>query len=505
MQRAGEPEAALPGVAPAPVAPAPVGMTLALDAVTVAIEGGSALLGGMPRRLLRLSPRGAGLVSEWAAGGSIGSDPAERRFARRLLDAGLAHPVGFAPGDAAAVADQVSVVVPTRDRPREVARLLGSLGGLRVIVADDGSLDGRTCAVASHFGATYLRSDVARGPAAARNLGLGAVTTPLVAFVDSDCVPRPGWLDELVAHFADPCVAACAPRVAPLGDARAWWARYDRARSPLDLGTGAATVRPGSRVSFVPSAALVVRRSALEDGCFDERLLAAEDVDLVWRLAEAGWTIRYEPRAEVGHDQRPGPVAMLRQRSSYGATAGPLGRRHPTEIAPVAAAPMTLVAGALLAGRRPWLALGVAAAGTGVAAARLSRSVPTPLAVRLATEGTTRGALPFLAGCFRAYGPLLVAGAVASKRLRAPALVIAVAPALGAWGASARELDPARYVLGHVAEDLAYGIGVWRGALAARTAAPLVPRLIRRRRTPGGTQALKLTTPRMLEPASRSS
>jgi len=56
-------------------------------------------------------------------------------------------------------------------------------------------------------------------------------------------------------------------------------------------------------------------------------------------------------------------------------------------------------------------------------------------------RGHHRGALPFLAGCFRAYGPLLVAGAVASKRLRAPALVIAVAPALGAWGASARELD----------------------------------------------------------------
>jgi len=196
----------------------------------------------------------------------------------------------------------------------------------------------------------------------------------------------------------------------------------------------------------VPSAALVVRRSALEDGCFDERLLAAEDVDLVWRLAEAGWTIRYEPRAEVGHDQRPGPVAMLRQRSSYGATAGPLGRRHPTEIAPVAAAPMTLVAGALLAGRRPWLALGVAAAGT-VSLRRASAVGPHTAGVRLATEGTTRGALPFLAGCFRAYGPLLVAGAVASRRLRAPALVIAVAPALGAWSASARELDPARYVL----------------------------------------------------------
>jgi len=40
--------------------PRPVGMTLALDAVTVAIEGGSALLGGMPRRLLRLSPRAPG-------------------------------------------------------------------------------------------------------------------------------------------------------------------------------------------------------------------------------------------------------------------------------------------------------------------------------------------------------------------------------------------------------------------------------------------------------------
>jgi len=109
VQRAGEPEAALPGVAPAPVAPAPVGMTWPSTRSPWRSRADPPLLGGMPRRLLRLSPRGAGLVSEWAAGGSIGLDPAERRFARRLLDAGLAHPVGFAPGDAGRRRRQVSV------------------------------------------------------------------------------------------------------------------------------------------------------------------------------------------------------------------------------------------------------------------------------------------------------------------------------------------------------------------------------------------------------------
>ena len=54
-----------------------------------------------------------------------------------------------------------------------------------------------------------------------------------------------------------------------------------------------------TRVAYVPTAALLVRRAALGDG-FDESLRNGEDVDLVWRLIEAGWRVRYEPAVQVG-------------------------------------------------------------------------------------------------------------------------------------------------------------------------------------------------------------
>ncbi len=65
-------------------------------------------------------------------------------------------------------------------------------------------------------GGRFLALAANAGPAAARNAGLGQVTTPLVAFVDSDCVPDPHWLEPLLGHFDDPMVAAVAPRIVPL-------------------------------------------------------------------------------------------------------------------------------------------------------------------------------------------------------------------------------------------------------------------------------------------------
>ncbi|MYR59508.1 glycosyltransferase, partial [Streptomyces sp. SID625] len=146
-----------------------------------------------------------------------------------------------------------------------------------------------------------VRHPVSRGPAAARNSGWRLAGTELVAFLDADVVPEPGWLEALLPHFADPRVAAVAPRVRsrPGGSVLE---RYERERSPLDLGPLPAVVRPGSRVSYVPTAALVVRVSALRalDG-FDESLRYGEDVDLVWRLAARDLLVRYEPGSEVRH------------------------------------------------------------------------------------------------------------------------------------------------------------------------------------------------------------
>ena len=56
---------------------------------------------------------------------------------------------------------------------------------------------------------------------------------------------------------------------------------------------------------WVSGALFLVRRLAFESvGGFDERyFMYLEDVDLCWRLHRAGWRIRYEPAAEVVHEQ----------------------------------------------------------------------------------------------------------------------------------------------------------------------------------------------------------
>ena len=172
-----------------------------------------------------------------------------------------------------------------------------------------------------------------------------------MAFVDVDVTPSPGWLDRLLGHFADERVAAVAPRVmaAPASGAIA---RYELDHSPLDLGAQPARVAPGTRVSYVPAAALVARTAIIREvGGFDERLRTGEDVDLVWRLVGAGHRVRYEPAVVVTHDPRATWRAWAAQRIGYGASAAPLARRHPGAVAPVRVSGWTVAVWGLLAGR----------------------------------------------------------------------------------------------------------------------------------------------------------
>src|SRR4029079_460923 len=122
-----------------------------------------------------------------------------------------------------------------------------------------------------------IRMGTNRGPAAARNAGLAKVDTPLVAFLDTDVEAADGWLEPLLGYFDDPRVALVAPRVRSTPRS-GHLAMYESARSPLDLGDEAARVAAGTRVSYVPAAALVVRTEALRAiGGFDETLRVGED------------------------------------------------------------------------------------------------------------------------------------------------------------------------------------------------------------------------------------
>ncbi|GAA4871979.1 mycofactocin biosynthesis glycosyltransferase MftF [Saccharopolyspora cebuensis] len=449
-----------------PDQPGPGSLRLVPDPSLRVLDGGRALLGGSPLRVLRLGAAGAALVGRWLDGDPVTPRAAERALADRIVHSGLAHP--RYPASRWGPAD-VAVVIPVRDDTAGAARVADAVAGVAdVLVVDDGS--------AAPVPGAAVRHRRPRGPAAARNAGWHRTTAPLVAFLDADTAPPPGWLDPLLAQFADPAVAAVAPRVRSL-PGRGALARYERARSSLDLGAEPGPVRPGGRIGHVPSAALVVRAEALaEVGGFDESLRFGEDVDLVWRLVAAGYQVRYEPAAEVGHAPRASWAGWVRQRFAYGTSAAPLARRHGSAVAPVRLSVWSAAAwAALLLGRR-----GTGAALVATSAALLVRKlgrvgVPGREAVRLAALGHL-GAVRLLADALaRPWAPL--AWPLLRTRSGRIAAGLIAARHLVAWWRERPELDPVRWTAARLADDLAYGAGVCWGALRERSAGALLPHL----------------------------
>jgi hypothetical protein len=242
-------------------------------------------------------------------------------------------------------------------------------------------------------------------------------------------------------------------------------------------------VRPFGAIPFVPAAALVVRRSVAGASLFDPALQGGEDVDAVWRLVAAGWDVRFVPAATVAHTGPTTARTWLSRRAFYGTTAGPLARRHPDALSPVNTSVWSAATWLLLVTRRPVLAAGVLGDSVLTLAQRLERLVDDPLAVagRIAGGGTAKSALPALSGLARAWSPALAIGLLFRRTRRGAALALVI-PALHHYAADPGELDPARYVAAHVADDLAYGAGLWRGCLQSRTLRPLLPRIALRSR-----------------------
>lgn len=464
--------------------PLPPGFRIALDQDTRELADGL-WFGGSPARVLRLT--GAGRTAWRDLGDGPVTSAATGTLARRLTDAGLAHPVPPEPG---APAD-VTVVVPVRDRAELLGRCLAGLDHKHpVLVVDDSSDDpAAVAAVAAAHGAKLVRRDVNGGPGAARNTALDHVGTELIAFLDSDCVPADGWADRLATHFADPLLAAVAPRVRALAP-DSWAGRYTRAAGSLDLGDRPARVAPGTRVSYVPTAALVARRSALTsvavDGAvFDPALRVGEDVDLVWRLHEAGFRVRYAPDVAVDHHEPETWRDLLGRRARYGTSAAPLALRHPKALTPLALHPWpALTVGAVLA-RRPALAA-LAFGGSVGSMVRLLRAHDIPdagvvramaTAVRQTWLGCGRYGTQFAAPLLAA---LLVPGGRRRWSRRAAVASLLLGPPLTAWAQRRPELDPVRYTAAAIADDIAYGAGVWAGCLARRTTVPVRPAVVRR-------------------------
>jgi mycofactocin glycosyltransferase len=408
---------------------------------------GNVVIGGSPLKLFRLTAGGVAVVDRIGRGEAV----APSVLVERLLDAGAIHPLPDPLPDPRLEADAV-----LRFAVSDVTTVIPVRGDLRH--APDGAIVVDDASPTPVAGAT-IRLPTGVGPAGARMAGLEHVTTPLVAFVDSDVTLPAGWLDGLLPHFDDPRVGLVAPRVRSTPGASAL-ERYEVKRSPLDLGPEPARIRAGTRVSYVPAAAIVVRVDAIRQlGGFDLDIRFGEDVDLVWRLDEAGWSCRYEPAVEVEHRPRSTWRAWLRQRIDYGSSAAPLARRHPGRLAPVRMSGWSAGSWGLAATGHPFAGV---ALGAGSAAALVPKldDVPPAVALRIAGLGNLHAGQLLADAVRRVWWPIVLIAALRSRRAR----LIAIASLL-----------PLRHPV-CLADDMAYGIGVWKGVWTERIIDPLIPR-----------------------------
>ncbi len=189
----------------------------------------------------------------------------------------------------------VSVVVPTFNRASLLPPLAQALarqegvGEYEIVFVDDSSTDDtprvlESLAAAADVPMRVLRNEARAGnPARPRNLGWKAARAQLVAFIDDDCLPQPGWLAALVEGSKQAAI------VQGLTDA-------DPEEAP---GSG-----PFARFIVVTEFSwkfetcnIAYERALLERlGGFDETfpLKFGEDIDLGWRAiatgARATWT-----------------------------------------------------------------------------------------------------------------------------------------------------------------------------------------------------------------------
>jgi N-acetylglucosaminyl-diphospho-decaprenol L-rhamnosyltransferase len=205
-----------------------------------------------------------------------------------------------------------------------VAGVLGQV--TRVVVVDNGSSDGSTDLAASRFPEVeVIDSGANLGYGAAANRGMAATEAPTVLVCNPDLDLGPDTVATLAAALEEhPSWAVAGPLIrTPTGDrypsARRFPSlvdaaghallgifapdnRFTRSYQQTHLDGAGATSTP---VDWVSGACFLVRRAAFEEvGGFDESyFMYAEDVDLCWRLARAGWRTGYVPEAEVTHLQ----------------------------------------------------------------------------------------------------------------------------------------------------------------------------------------------------------
>jgi GT2 family glycosyltransferase len=196
----------------------------------------------------------------------------------------------------------LSVVMPVYNASRYLQDTLRALSDSTIpfecIICDDDSTDD-SVEIARQFGATVVSTGGRKGPAFARNIGAAQATTDLLLFVDADVRVRRDTLAHVVTLMdADPELSAV-------------FGSYDE--SPQEEGF--LSEYRNLMHHFVHQHSKREAHSfwsgfgAIRKDVFDRmrgfdtkyRTPAIEDIEMGYRLTQAGYRIRLEPELQVQH------------------------------------------------------------------------------------------------------------------------------------------------------------------------------------------------------------
>lgn len=289
----------------------------------------------------------------------------------------------------------VTVVIPAYNATKTIGDGLESFARqsfpaaeVELIIVDDGSTDGTPEyleAYAESWGPEQPRLRVMRqahqGPAAARNLGAEAAQGEFLLFTDADCVPHADWIKEMMAPFQSPGIAAV--KGAYKTKQRSLVARFAQA----EFEARYRQLATAEYVDVVFSYSAGFRREVFRTiGGFDTSFPVAdnEDTDLSYRVATAGYKIKFNPAAIIYH-QHPATLRQyLRKKHSRAYWRVMVYKRFPGKAIRDSYTPQTLK-------------LQIGSVALGVGALVLIPLVPNAVYVAALAGGLfTATALPFL-------------------------------------------------------------------------------------------------------------
>jgi glycosyltransferase involved in cell wall biosynthesis len=234
------------------------------------------------------------------------------------------------------VETDVSILICTRDRAKDLAKCLASLDdqtlkAREIIVVDNASKTAETREVAEAAGVRYVRED-RPGLDIARNTAIRSASGKIVAFTDDDVALHPAWLENLVKAFDSPDIGCVTGLVLPgeidtpaqfIFETRWGFGRGYR-RKDFDADFYSQHRGHGCPVWDIGAGASQAFRRDVFDviGLFDERLDVGAagccgDSEIWNRLLHHGYVCRYEPTAVAWHFHRRDMPGLKKQIRAY--------------------------------------------------------------------------------------------------------------------------------------------------------------------------------------------